>query len=185
MPKKLKEIKNNNQLQNIEFAPGAKFDELISCKGLSIAIKETKKYIYEQCNRKDNTDEILNLYKKQYNAIKYARGRLKEVLISSSSFILTMIFTKFSSLSFSIEFEREKVNDIINVINLLLQGIPIVFALAFFILTITYWVKFMIKTWTDFSSLYDLYILPYLCDMMYKRLKSEGYDPPKIPLDDL
>lgn len=177
-------INNNNQIQNIEFSPQSKFNELKSNKKLSVAIKETKKYIHEQCNRKDNTDEILALYKKQYNANKYARNHLKELIISSSTFVFTMLITKISDFDFSVESNFTGNNIIVDIINYFFKILPLLIGVAAFVFMAAYWIKYIIKTLFNFSSLYDLYVLPYLCDMMYNRLKSEGFNPPKIPIDD-
>lgn len=175
----------NNQIQNLEFAPQLKFNELKSSEKMSVAIKKTKEYIYEHCNRKDNTDEILEMYRKQFNANKYARNHLKELIISSSTFVFTMIITKISDFDFSVESNFTGNNVIIDTINYIFQILPILIGVAALVFMSAYWIKYIIKTLFNFSSLYDIYILPYLCDMMYKRLKSEGFDPPKIPLDDL
>lgn len=178
-------LSRNKQIQNFEFAPQLKFNELNNKEELSVAIKRTKEYIHDQCNRKDNTDEILEMYRKQFNANKYARNHLKELIISSSTFVFTMIITKISDFDFSVESNFSGTNAIIDIINYIFQILPILIGVAALVFMSAYWIKYIIKTLFNFSSLYDIYILPYLCDMMYNRLKSEGFNPPQIPFDSL
>lgn len=96
-----------------------------------------------------------------------------------------MIFSNLSNVSFSIDINLDQPIALIDALNIIFQIIPILLCVTAFITMAIFWIKFIIKTWFDFSSLYDLYIIPYLCDMMYKRLKSEGFNPLKIPFDDL
>lgn len=187
MKKILNVFKKDNQLETCKFAPYKIYNEILQSDydNYFKAIKETKKYIYEQCNRKDNTDEILKLYKKQYNAYKHARIQLKDFLISASGFVFTMILNRFSEINLTLNFNLSDSNIIVNIINLVFQLLPPIMGFAFFVAISIYWIKYIIKFLINFSDYYDVYVTPYLCNMMYDRLKSEGFDPPKIPFDNL
>lgn len=183
----LKNFKKNNQLESCKFLPYKKYNEILQkdCDNYFKAIKETKKYIYEQCNRKDNTNEILKLYKKQYNTYKHARMPLKDLLISVSGVVIAMIINKFSEINFTLNFNLSDSNIVVNIINLIFQLIPPIIGFVLIVALSINWIKYILKSLINFSDCYDVYITPYLCNMMYNRLKSEGFDPPKIPFDNL
>lgn len=179
-------ISKNNQIQNLEFSPQLKFNELKSSGEMSVAIKKTKEYIHEQCNRKDNTYEVLELYLEQYNLNKHFRGKMKQSIYDLFKYIFPILLTAITTISLP---EIIRINPdsswYVNIINNLGILVILITSIIFFVKMSTSFLKFIVNSLMTLSSEYDLYVLPYLCDMMYNRLKSEGFNPPKIPLDDL
>lgn len=186
MGKLIKRSKNSY----CDFVDEKKFKILCEDRGIDVAIKQTKTMIREFCNRKDNTKEAVELYKKLYNANKHLRFRLRDFLISVATLTMSYIFTKFTE-------QSERLNELLNVslsqeqsINTSIYiGSIITFIISYavlfvsFLLLALYVAKYIIKSLRNISSDYDIYIMPFLCDMLYERLKSEGLKPLKIEFD--
>ncbi len=162
-------ISKNNQIQNLEFSPQLKFNELKSSGEMSVAIKKTKEYIHEQ-----------------YNLNKHFRGKMKQSIYDLFKYIVPILLTAITTISLP---EIIRINPdsswYVNIINNLGILVILITSIIFFVKMSTSFLKFIVNSLMTLSSEYDLYVLPYLCDMMYNRLKSEGFNPPKIPLDDL
>lgn len=103
---------------------------------------------------------------------------------------MSYIFTKFTE-------QSERLTELLNVslsqeqsINASIYiGAIITFIISYavlfvsFLLLALYVAKYIIKSLRNISSNYDIYIMPFLCDMLYERLKSEGLKPLKIEFD--
>lgn len=178
---KLKKITNEN------FVDEAKFNKLAKDKSIAVAIRQTKKEIMDYCNRKDNTDEVIKLYKELYNINKNLKFHSKEFILAACSLVVTYIFTKYTDVTEQLsELANSGVANSpeINLAVIIAQIVVLVICLIFILGSISiiglYFAHFIVKSLRNLHSEYDLFIMPYLCDMLYERLKSEGINPLKI-----
>ncbi len=175
------------KITNANFVDEAKFNKLAKDKSIAVAIRQTKNEILEYCNRKDNTDEVIKLYKELYNINKNLKFHLKEFLLAACSLVATYIFAKYTDVSEQLsELTNSGVvnSSEINLTVIIVWIVVLVICLIFFLGVISIiglsFGHFILKSLRNFHSEYDLFIMPYLCDMLYERLKSEGMNPLKI-----
>lgn len=158
-----------------EFNPQAKFLELQNNNSLSQAIKETKKYIDNYLSQDNIINDVLKNYHQIYNLNKHTRKHLKEFIIAALSFVFAQIL---DTLSGALEISNIDQNKWFSYITKILL-------IIFCVITFISLIRYSFKIFKNYTTEYELYILPYLCTKMYEYIKNNDINVSEIPFDDV